>query len=130
MTRCQALLGNLKPENLTSRFDQVEEACSQTFEWLFEKPELGFQTWLESSTGLYWCRGYPASGKSTLMKWALQDSRTHLASTQDTVKQAHVKFFFRNRGIESQKSFIGLLHSIIYQILQELQELIPLILPL
>ena len=112
-----------------SRFDQVEEACSQTFEWLFAKPELGFRSWLESGKGLYWCRGHPASGKSTLMKWVFKDSRTAAALTTQDGKQAKVNFFFHDRGSEIQKSFKGLLQGIVYQILHTSRELVPSVLP-
>ncbi len=127
---CEELLQSLKLREATSRFDQVEQACSQTFEWLFEEPEVGFRSWLESGKGLYWCRGYPASGKSTLMKWVFNDTRTAAALSSQDVRKARVNFFFHERGSEMQKSFKGLLQGIMYQILQESRELLQSILPI
>ena len=129
-SHCNELLQSLKLSETTSRFDQVEEACSQTFEWLFAEPDLGFMSWLESGIGLYWCRGHPASGKSTLMKWAFNEPRTAAALAARDGRQARVNFFFHNRGSEIQKSFKGLLQGIIYQILQESWELLPSLLPI
>ena len=129
-SHCNDLLQSLKLEETTSHFDQVQEACSQTFEWVFEEPELGFISWLESGKALYWCRGHPASGKSTLMKWVFSDPRTAAALTKREGRQARVKFFFHDRGSEIQKSFKGLLQAVMYQILLESRELLQSILPI
>ena len=123
------LLESLKLREATSRFAQVQEPCSRTFEWIFEETKLGFISWLESGNGLYWCRGHPASGKSTFMKWVFNDSRTIEALTKRDGRQVPANFFFHARGSEIQKSFKGLLQTIIYQILQNSRELLPLILP-
>ena len=127
---CHELLKSLESADTGRRFDQVEKAYRQTFDWLFAKPELGFESWLESGKGLYWCRGYPASGKSTLMKWLYNDPRTTEALAIEEGRKAKVNFFFHDRGSEIQKSFKGLLQGIVYQILQESPELLPLIVPI
>ena len=127
---CNELLQSLELGETTSRFDQVEKACDQTFEWLFAKPDLGFRSWLESGIGLYWCRGHPASGKSTLIKWVFNDPRTAAALTARDGRQARVNFFFHDRGSEIQKSFKGLLQGIMYQILQESRGLLKSLLPI
>ena len=124
------LLESLEPADTSRRFDQVDKAYRQTFDWLFAKPELGFKSWLESGKGLYWCRGYPASGKSTLMKWLYNDPRTTKALAIGEGRKAKASFFFHDRGSEIQKSFRGLLQGIVYQILQDSPELLPLIFPI
>ena len=127
---CKELLQSMEFSEARNRYDQVEEACSQTFDWLFMKPELGFRAWLETGKGLYFIRGQPASGKSTLMKWAFNDFRTTAALGVRSGRQAQVNFFFHDRGSEIQSSFKGLLQSIIHQILNESRELLQSILPI
>ena len=123
------LLESLEPADTSRRFEEVDPAQSLTFEWLFTKFELGFESWLRSGRGLYWVRGHPGSGKSTLMKWALNDSRTTWR-LQDSNVHAKAKFFFHNRGSEIQKSFKGLLQSLVHQILKNTPELVPKIIPI
>ena len=126
---CKELLESLEPAHTSRRFDQVEQAHRQTFEWLFAKPGLGFESWLRSGQGLYWCRGYPGSGKSTLMKWVYNDPRTIRALTVGEVRKIKASFFFHDRGSEIQKSFKGLLQGIVHQILKGIPELLALIVP-
>ena len=127
---CDELLRSLDSIETSDRFRQVERAHSQTFEWLFAKSELGFKSWLETGNGLYWCRGHPATGKSTLMKWLYNDPRTVEALALGVGRKVRANFFFHDRGAEIQKSFKGLLQGIVYQILQETPELLPLLLPI
>jgi hypothetical protein len=90
----------------------------------FRNPELGFEQWLRSRTGLYWIKGKPASGKSTLMKMACGDTRTTAILKTGKHREAHAAFFFHGRGSQLQKSFAGLLQSILHQILSAVPELI------
>src|ERR1700754_3163704 len=76
------------------RFGQVEQACSQTFEWLWENPKLQFKSWLESGSNCYFIKGCPGSGKSTLMKWLYNDPRTAKALRLDAKKNTMANFFF------------------------------------
>jgi len=102
------------------RYDQIVEAHSHTFEWLFENTSLRFEDWLRSGTGIYWISGKPASGKSTLMKYAFSHPRTSAALSELHLTSTKVMagFFFHERGSANQKSLTGLLHSILYQILR------------
>ncbi|KEZ46230.1 hypothetical protein SAPIO_CDS1119 [Scedosporium apiospermum] len=105
------------------RYDQVEPALEGTFEWLFTKESLGFEAWLRSDNPLYWIRGKPASGKSTLMKMALKDPRTAAALERSDTKCSTASFFFHDRGAYIQKSFEGLLRAILDKILSDIPEL-------
>ncbi|KAF8537383.1 hypothetical protein BDD12DRAFT_745090, partial [Trichophaea hybrida] len=95
--------------------DQIADAYSHTFEWLFQNFSLGFEDWLRSGTGIYWISGKPASGKSTPMKYAF----SHFDG----------RVFFHERGSTNQKSLSELLHSILYQILSSAPQLISTVLP-
>ena len=64
------------------------------------------------------------------MKWAFNDPRTAAALASRNVRKARANYFFHERGSEIQKSFKGLLQSIMYQILEESRELLLSILPI
>lgn len=89
---------------------------------------VSFSEWLrnasDSKDSLYWIRGKPGSGKSTLMKFAMTDTRTSdiLAKT-DGSQWTLAAFFFHDRGSKVQKSFTGMLQGIIDSLLRELPEL-------
>lgn len=105
------------------RIRQVGPALKETFEWLLTNQALGFQSWLQSDHSLYWIRGKPASGKSTLMKLVLEDQRTTEAFMRNDAKCSTAAFFFHDRGGDVQTSFEGLVRSIIHQILSDIPEL-------
>ncbi|KAI9801835.1 MAG: hypothetical protein M1825_003208 [Sarcosagium campestre] len=125
----QRILASLYLPDSQERFDQVEDACDGTFEWLFEKPELGFVKWLRSGKGIFWISGKPASGKSTLLKYAVSNSKTYEDLRQNNPKNRWVcgNFFFTNRGKQTQKSIDGLLQRILYQLLSQVPPLVGLI---
>ncbi|KAF8249193.1 hypothetical protein K440DRAFT_599320 [Wilcoxina mikolae CBS 423.85] len=107
------------------RYDQIADAYSHTFEWLFRDSSLGFEDWFRSGTGIYWISGKPASGKSTLMKYAFSHPQTSAALSEfhSIDHQVMAGFFFHERGSTNQKSLSGLLHSILYQILSSTPQL-------
>jgi hypothetical protein len=75
---------------------------------------------------MFWIKGKPGSGKSTLMKYILNDYRTQKALSANSRRHlCTAAFFFHDRGVhEDQKSFEGLLRSIIHQILESVPELL------
>ncbi len=89
---------------------------------------VSFSEWLRNASNakgsLYWIRGKPGSGKSTLMKFAMTDTRTSdiLAMTEGS-QWTFAAFFFHDRGSKLQKSFTGMLQGIIDSLLRELPEL-------
>ena len=111
-----------------SRFRQVEPAHPLTLDWLFEDPNLDFESWLRNRHGLYWIKGKPGSGKLTLMKHIYNDRRTIDSLAHGESEKAKAAFFFHDRGSDVQKSFEGVLHSMLFQILQQVPSLVPSIL--
>ena len=93
------------------------------------KDDSSFVSWLLSdSDHLFWLSGKAASGKPTLMKYLYNDKRTKKklrtwAGGSDPILAA---FFFFERGDTLQKSREGLLRSLLYQILSQREDLIPL----
>ena len=125
----EIVLKSLCRSEASFRYEQIEPAENHTFEWLFEDSNMEFMQWLKSGRGLYWMRGKPASGKSTLMKMAYNDQRTKACLDMGHGKKARAAFFFHDRGSEVQKSFEGLLERILYQILQGIPELVSEVTP-
>ncbi|KAI1126898.1 hypothetical protein F5Y10DRAFT_243740 [Nemania abortiva] len=112
------LIHSIEIPGRDDRLDTIDEAFSHTFKWIFDKNS-AFLRWLEEGAGMFWIHGKPASGKSTLMKFIYQSWRTSellYKFSSDTI-QVKAAFFFHDRGVSLQKSFEGLLRSILHQIL-------------
>lgn len=75
-----ALLESLRFPTMNYRHESISEAYTKTFEWIFRRPEDAlwhdFVKWLETGTGIYWINGKPGSGKSTLMKFVVEQEQT------------------------------------------------------
>ena len=112
-----------------TRIRNVKPAYENTYDWLFDH-DVGFGTWLagQEANPLYWIRGKPGSGKSTIMKYAMTHPRTiHLLTNHNNVPWIIAGFFFHDRGTKAQKSAEGFLGGILQQLLQQCKELFPLI---
>ncbi|KAL2855967.1 hypothetical protein BJY01DRAFT_231401 [Aspergillus pseudoustus] len=106
-------------DQLDSRHRTVRMAHSKTCRWILSSPE--YKGWLDPNHyhqhhGFLWIKGKPGAGKSTLMKFAFTQARK-LAST--TV----VSFFFNARGDTLEKTVIGMLRALLYQILERMPDL-------
>ncbi|KAI1111016.1 hypothetical protein F5Y14DRAFT_454429 [Nemania sp. NC0429] len=123
---CNAILKSLRlafeegdqATHLDSRLDQIEKRFQNTFDWIFDRNDSKFCDWLQSDSTIFWINGKPGSGKSTLMKFISTDSRTsELLEGWKGDQIIKVAFFFHYRGTSLQKSFDGLLRSILTQLL-------------
>lgn len=122
------LVDSLWFAEILSREETIAEAHSETFQWIFDKsgravrPWDNFSAWLENGEGIYWVNGKAGSGKSTLMSFLCQDERTiqALEVWSETKVLLMPKFYFWSSGTTMQKSFEGLLRSLLWQILNEL----------
>ncbi|KAF4624989.1 hypothetical protein G7Y89_g13181 [Cudoniella acicularis] len=119
------------------RYEEVPLAFQQTFQWIFqqsrEDPWDNFADHLtkENVTVPYWINGKAGSGKSTLMKFIVNDPRTEeaLRIWADGEQLLVLNFFFWNLGTLLQKSNVGMLRSLIYSVLEKYPELIPAVFP-
>ncbi|KIW77686.1 hypothetical protein Z517_07519 [Fonsecaea pedrosoi CBS 271.37] len=90
------------------RQDTIDDAHRKTFEWIFDStahtkcPWDNFMLWTQDDNPIYWILGKAGSGKSTLMNFVVQDERTREAF----------------KRVDLQKNQVGLLRSIIWQILK------------
>ncbi|KAM7183377.1 vegetative incompatibility protein HET-E-1 [Naviculisporaceae sp. PSN 640] len=131
-----AILNSLKYPVMLDREEDISTAERKTFDWIFENPKpddlpwSNFRAWLREDDPLYWITGKAGSGKSTLMKYIFCHPRTRREiSLWATSAQPLViaGFFFWNTGSPMQKTQQGLFRSLLYQILSNHRELIPLV---
>jgi hypothetical protein len=114
----------------THRYDRIIQAHEETFDWIFEKRDLGLVSWLRSGSGIYWIQGKPGSGKSTLIKFLQDNQRTSeiLYQWRQGCDQTSAWFYFNERGSHVEKSFEGLFRSIIRELTLKNERLAELVL--
>ena len=111
-----ACLRSLGFRDIDARLHDIAAAYSGTCDWLFSTTQ--FQKWrdradLPACNGVLWIKGKPGAGKSTLMKHALRHCEEVFA---DHLIVAH---FFNARGEILEKTPLGMLQSIVYQLLDK-----------
>jgi hypothetical protein len=112
--------GQIYLPELNFRLEQIEDPFQDTFRWIFDLPL--FTDWLQRGSGLFWINGKPGSGKSTLMKLVFESNETWelLHDWKKGSVEVKAGFFFYYRGTAIQKSFEGVLRSLVTQILTPL----------
>lgn len=126
------MVSSLYLRETENRAKEVSEKYGTTFEWIWTDTDLDFRAWLRDGRGGYWISGKPGSGKSTIMKYIYTkcSNREELPTPSRNRRQISIGFFFHNRGSHLQKSFEGLLHSILHRILVEEPRLAEEIMPI
>ena len=115
----QNFMESLRYHAIDARYATIKTAHTRTCRWLLKKPE--YQDWLDINKtpdhhGFLWIRGKPGSGKSTLMKFAVGNTRKALSETV-------ISFFFNARGEDLEKSTLGMYQSLLFQILKAIPDL-------
>lgn len=126
------VIESLRFEMIFERPKRIVEAYPTTFEWLFaqrspvELPGISMLQWLQERNGIYWVSGKAGSGKSTLMKFLVNDERTWKALGIWAGKKQLIvaSYFFWNPGTDMQKSQLGLLQTLLYIVLQQCPPLV------
>ncbi|KAK0652759.1 hypothetical protein B0T16DRAFT_347215, partial [Cercophora newfieldiana] len=118
--RKKELIEALKFDQMDARQLSVRKAHAETCRWLLKWPE--YLNWLDNGLlpqhhGFLWIKGKPGAGKSTLMKFALDNARKTMKD------RTIISFFFNARGGSLEKSTAGMYRSLLLQLLQRLPRL-------
>ncbi|KZZ88496.1 Ankyrin repeat-containing domain protein [Moelleriella libera RCEF 2490] len=111
----KACLESLSFSHMDARQHDISQALPDTCDWFFQTTE--FQEWQDRTdishhNGVLWIKGKPGAGKSTLMKHVLAHC---LKVFENHVVAAH---FFNARGDPTEKSPLGMLRSLICQLVE------------
>ena len=98
---------------MDQRGEEIKSASNGTCAWLFEHPE--YRIWSAKTHGLLWIKGKPGAGKSTILKHILK-----YALRQDEEAPLKLSFFFHGRGVEIQRSPLGLYRALCHQLLSQI----------
>ena len=96
------------------REDHITTVQGGSYAWLSD-PAVGLRSWFLSDDRVYWIQGKPGSGKSTLMRY-LSRNLDRIFMNDASKQFEYLWFFFYARGSYLQKSFEGLLRSVLYQL--------------
>ncbi|KAM6527188.1 hypothetical protein FSOLCH5_003260 [Fusarium solani] len=136
-TAQKKILASLWFAMMQDREDTIYKAYHRTYEWLFcdpvaeQKPWDNFRNFLSSDTEIYWITGKAGSGKSALTKFAIHhpEAKKALMKWADGKRLNRAHFYFYYRGAKLEKSEIGVLRSLLHQILFGRRELIKFAFP-
>lgn len=131
-SRVEAILKGLRFEHIRERESRVETAHKATFHWVFDQNSpVNLGSWLRTGNGTYWIEGKAGSGKSTMMKYLLQHEETSRSLQQwANGKELFIgSHFFWIMGSSLQKSQIGLLRTMLFQLLKRHPDLVPVACP-
>ena len=132
-TQENTILKWLNSRQMLWRYEEIPLAYQRTFQWIFEVPPnaegwgdfSGYLTGKDIDTP-YFINGKAGSGKSTLIKFILNNEETEKmlrqwAGSNDLLV---LGFFFWNLGTRLQKTHIGMLRALIHGTLERYPELI------
>lgn len=138
----QAFMKRLEFPNMNTRADKIHDTHGDTFSWIFNasknrisiddsdssssfefgETECDFGEWLGTNAGgrIYWISGKLGSGKSSLMKLiATHPGARKLLEAWATPKTyLIITHYFWAAGTDEQKGVLGMLRSILYQLIK------------
>lgn len=114
----QRFMDALMFDHMGSRYDSIDTAHMNTCRWVFQKEQ--YLRWMDSEYrekhhGFLWIKGKAGSGKSTIMKCALEHAKDAPMRERDSI----IFFFFNARGHEMERSVEGMYRSLLSQILTQ-----------
>ena len=94
---------------MTLGMRSVSRRAEGTCDWLGRNKV--YQEWTTIGQSLLWIKGKPGSGKTTIMRFAVDEAN----KTSSTLTMS---FFCQGRGTELQKALVGVYRAFLYQLLQ------------
>ncbi|CAG8096966.1 unnamed protein product [Penicillium olsonii] len=94
---------------MLDRRGNVESCHPNTCKWILNLER--YRSWTSEPRGLLWIKGKPGAGKSTLMAFL------HSELSKSPNQGIRLDFFFTARGVELQRTPVGMLRSLLNQIL-------------
>lgn len=127
----QTILQSLTFSKIKQRKIAISPKHEKTFHWILDSKTSIFAQWLAEGQGLFWVKGKPGSGKSTLMKFLAthHGTETRLQTRSSRRRLVVASHFFWSSGNSMQKSLQGLWQTLLYQVLKECPELIKTVCP-
>ncbi|KAF2853440.1 hypothetical protein T440DRAFT_505771 [Plenodomus tracheiphilus IPT5] len=133
----RSILETMYFPEIERRYEKITAAYQNTFDWIFLDPFgddiwTDFPGWMRDDGGsLYWITGKAGAGKSTLMRYIYDHTETRKALKiwAGSRELIVAYFFFWNSGSAMQMSHEGMVRSLLYQVLQQVPDLVPYILP-
>ncbi|KAF3070069.1 Ankyrin repeat domain-containing protein 50 [Trichoderma lentiforme] len=115
-----AILESLRFDQIEARQMTIKNAHAKTCRWLLHKSQ--YIDWLDTAkmnehSGFLWIKGKPGTGKSTLMKFALNSAKKTMRD------KIIIYFFFNARGEDLERSTLGMYRSLLLQLLEKLPAL-------
>ena len=135
-----AIIASLSFSGMNDRFERVADAHAHTYSWILESNTSSNQSWdsftswlgQEHGDPIYWVSGKAASGKSTLMRYIIEN-HWKLCKCLEAWTQGRPlmtpKFFFWSTGTAMQKSQNGLFRSLLHQVFSRNPDLVEDALP-
>ncbi|KAF8848368.1 hypothetical protein BDZ45DRAFT_284616 [Acephala macrosclerotiorum] len=124
------LMESLKPFGHNPRYSRIETEHEESLQWVCSEDPEGpnFVKWLKTEESLMWISGKPGAGKSTLMKY-IHDRDDTLPIMRSSVhgRLEFISYFLHDLGSPTERTFLGLLHGLLSQVLTLLPELAPTI---
>lgn len=121
-----SVLDTLYFPELPARQQAIPASYRDTYGWIYDNTLSPFAEWLAYGTHFFWVNGKAGSGKSTLMKFLATDRRTRhaLRSWAKGERLCVMHFYFWNAGHPMQKTQLGLLQSLLFQVFSKCPEVI------
>ncbi|KAM0417423.1 hypothetical protein ACHAPT_012572 [Fusarium lateritium] len=139
------ILRSLSFKTRQLRHDAICDAHQETFRWVFTPPsdqetrlstrqresQIKLQKWLEHGNEVFWVSGKPGSGKSTFMKFVADHQKTVEALSRWAHPRRAIvsSCCFWSSGSEMQKSLVGLLQTLLYDVFRCCPQLIQSVCP-
>ncbi|KAM3456526.1 hypothetical protein NHJ6243_008149 [Beauveria neobassiana] len=105
--------------SMDNRSVAIGPATPGTCTWVLK--ESTYKQWSSADRGLFWMKGHPGVGKSTLIKFIMEEiKRTRYV---DKMRSIVVSFFFNKRAADDlEKTRLGFYRSVLHQLLDQCPE--------